>query len=499
VLPYGGAAFAVPAGFQLRPSGLGQRLPEAVRQRMESVFGATFGDVRIHVGHEATTIGALAFTIGSDLYFAPGQYNPQTMQGQQLLGHELTHVVQQRAGRVRNPLGSGVAVVQDPALEAEAERMGMRAATSPALIQAKPAGIGPAGGSSRAMGLESIRNGPSGAILPSSPPAVSAARRRPAPIIPANGSLQTKGRIAAPPPADSPVLAGDSGSSIAIGANRPILPPRTPACVALQRKPGPILPGRRPATGGTDFGSIAPGNRVASRLAGPIGASGRKGGRRPSVVQRMEGAIAVERLSIVGLRPEATADGLRLTGTLSDEREIDCSVTLPVYYIDPSGRAGIAPTREADASFWTKLSYTKAIRVQNITAEPKQLKLGDALAYYVAVEAERRGATYVLAMHVVPRARNFYTRLGFEEYDANNTYEILTARYEDVTNRMREVAADAARAHELPPLGIEQANLNALRQEANMMVRTATLKETARANFYSGWTKTGEGAFEQKG
>ena len=38
--------------------------------------------------------------------------------------------MQQRAGRVRNPLGSGVAVVQDPALEAEAERMGLRAASA---------------------------------------------------------------------------------------------------------------------------------------------------------------------------------------------------------------------------------------------------------------------------------------------------------------------------------------------------------------------------------
>ena len=39
-------------------------------------------------------------------------------------------MVQQRAGRVRNPLGAGVAVVQDPALEAEAERMGLRAASA---------------------------------------------------------------------------------------------------------------------------------------------------------------------------------------------------------------------------------------------------------------------------------------------------------------------------------------------------------------------------------
>ena len=55
---------------------------------MESFFGTSFADVRVHVGHEAASLCALAFTIGTDLYFAPGQYNPQTTQGQQLLGHE---------------------------------------------------------------------------------------------------------------------------------------------------------------------------------------------------------------------------------------------------------------------------------------------------------------------------------------------------------------------------------------------------------------------------
>ena len=56
---------------------LGQRLPEAVQQKMESFFNTSFADVRVHVGGEAASIGALAFTIGADLYFAPGQYNPQ--------------------------------------------------------------------------------------------------------------------------------------------------------------------------------------------------------------------------------------------------------------------------------------------------------------------------------------------------------------------------------------------------------------------------------------
>jgi hypothetical protein len=58
------------------------------------------------------------------MHFAPGYYSPHTPQGQRLLAHELAHVLQQRAGRVRNPFGQGVAVVQDAALEAEADRAG---------------------------------------------------------------------------------------------------------------------------------------------------------------------------------------------------------------------------------------------------------------------------------------------------------------------------------------------------------------------------------------
>jgi hypothetical protein len=148
--PHAGNAFALPAGFGLKRRGSGQPLPEPVQKKMEAFFNTSFADVRVHVGAEASSIGALAFTHGTDLYFAPGQYNPQSTQGQQLLGHELTHVLQQRAGRVRNPLGSGVAVLQDPALEAEAERMGMRAGSWCLPIQTKPNTVVAAGAPSTA-------------------------------------------------------------------------------------------------------------------------------------------------------------------------------------------------------------------------------------------------------------------------------------------------------------------------------------------------------------
>ena len=114
----------------LRPKSGGWPLPRDVQGKMEAALGANFSDVRVHVGPEAAAIGAVAFTWGSDLHFAPGQYNPHTPHGQFLLGHELAHVMQQRAGRVANPFGAGVAVVQDQALETEADRLGRMASTS---------------------------------------------------------------------------------------------------------------------------------------------------------------------------------------------------------------------------------------------------------------------------------------------------------------------------------------------------------------------------------
>jgi hypothetical protein len=117
-------AFRVP----LRQKSGGLPLPDNVRAKMETAFSADFSDVRVHIGQEASALGAIAYTWGSNIHFAPGQYSPNTIQGQKLLGHELWHVVQQRAGRVSNPFGGGVAVVQDYALEAEADRMGVKAA-----------------------------------------------------------------------------------------------------------------------------------------------------------------------------------------------------------------------------------------------------------------------------------------------------------------------------------------------------------------------------------
>ncbi|MEO6122711.1 MAG: DUF4157 domain-containing protein [Ilumatobacteraceae bacterium] len=82
-----------------RAAGGGAMLAEPIRRSMETAFGSDFSSVRIHADSAvAPRIGASAFTSGSDIHFAPGQYQPTTRSGQWLLGHELTHVVQQTGG-----------------------------------------------------------------------------------------------------------------------------------------------------------------------------------------------------------------------------------------------------------------------------------------------------------------------------------------------------------------------------------------------------------------
>jgi Domain of unknown function (DUF4157) len=120
----------------------GKSLPLPIQRKFETAFGTSFADVSIHEGDQARAIGAHAFTRGSEIHFAPGQYNPSSSQGQALLGHELTHVVQQRAGRVAAPQGMEVPINSDRALEAEADTLGARAARGEsAAVQETASGI----------------------------------------------------------------------------------------------------------------------------------------------------------------------------------------------------------------------------------------------------------------------------------------------------------------------------------------------------------------------
>jgi Domain of unknown function (DUF4157)/Bacterial toxin 44 len=83
--------------------GGGDSMDGNTKSFMESRFGTDFSAVNIHTGSEAVQmsreLNAKAFTVGNDIYFNSGEYNPDTAEGKHLLAHELTHTVQQEGER----------------------------------------------------------------------------------------------------------------------------------------------------------------------------------------------------------------------------------------------------------------------------------------------------------------------------------------------------------------------------------------------------------------
>lgn len=130
-------------------------LPPSLRARMERAYRADFSTVRLHVGEAPRRIRARALTRGERIEIAPDHYRPETIAGQRLLGHELAHVVQQRAGAARGAEAAAGGVLDHPGLEAEADRQAAQA-----LRGERVAYAGLAGGGAGAPAPASAAGGP---------------------------------------------------------------------------------------------------------------------------------------------------------------------------------------------------------------------------------------------------------------------------------------------------------------------------------------------------
>src|SRR5689334_1758002 len=115
----------------------GKPLDEATRRSMEAGLGHDFSNVRVHVDEQADaaahSLGASAYTVGNDIVFASGKYDPNSAAGKQRIAHELTHVVQQRLNHGHTT---------STAHEAEAHDAGARVASGQGMTvaQAAPSG-----------------------------------------------------------------------------------------------------------------------------------------------------------------------------------------------------------------------------------------------------------------------------------------------------------------------------------------------------------------------
>ena len=110
----------------------GQPLDARVSRSMGQAMRADFSAVRVHSDEGAhrlnRSLSAQAFTTGSDIFFTKGSYAPGSHQGQKLLAHELTHVVQQNPGLAQRKLDAG----------AKPNKLAARPGAGPQLSRAKP-------------------------------------------------------------------------------------------------------------------------------------------------------------------------------------------------------------------------------------------------------------------------------------------------------------------------------------------------------------------------
>jgi hypothetical protein len=123
----------------LQKKSSGKPLASSVRADMEGRFGEDFSRVRVHTDgrarQSARQLNADAYTVGRDIFFDAGKYDPNSYRGRRLLAHELTHVVQQDRGlRARQ---SSVTMGQPgDRYEREAERVSERVARPGAAVSA---------------------------------------------------------------------------------------------------------------------------------------------------------------------------------------------------------------------------------------------------------------------------------------------------------------------------------------------------------------------------
>ena len=124
----------------------GHNLEEDMAAKAGQAMGQDFSDVTIHTDAQSDQLsqqlGAKAFTTGNDIFFRDGAYNPSSSEGQHLIAHELTHVVQQGASM---PSVQGKMTVNDPndQYEAEADHVAdkVMAQTGHAQLHEEEAGI----------------------------------------------------------------------------------------------------------------------------------------------------------------------------------------------------------------------------------------------------------------------------------------------------------------------------------------------------------------------
>ena len=133
---------------KVKQGGKGKPLEPGLKPMMRSSLGPSVDDVRTHTDSQTEDTvrehGAQAITVGKDIYFAEGKYNPTTQEGRKLLAHELTHIVQQSEDKQRAQPSAKEAVEKEADVAAnilaKGEEFSIRKKSTPGTLLMKEEG-----------------------------------------------------------------------------------------------------------------------------------------------------------------------------------------------------------------------------------------------------------------------------------------------------------------------------------------------------------------------
>jgi hypothetical protein len=107
ILPSGVAHPAVESTIAAARGG-GRPLEPTLASQFGSALGRSVADIRVHTDQTAASltraVSARAFATGRDLFFAPGEYQPSSPAGRELIAHEVAHADQQLGAPMSGPL-----------------------------------------------------------------------------------------------------------------------------------------------------------------------------------------------------------------------------------------------------------------------------------------------------------------------------------------------------------------------------------------------------------
>lgn len=85
----------------LAPLSLPQPIPQPLKHNMETTLNADLSNIKLREGHEAAQLNTSAFRREDDIFIAPGELQPNTDIGEQLVYHEIGHIWEAQLSPIR--------------------------------------------------------------------------------------------------------------------------------------------------------------------------------------------------------------------------------------------------------------------------------------------------------------------------------------------------------------------------------------------------------------